>query len=67
MYFPAYEIMMDELRDYRFWAKDMVHPSELAVDYIWEQFIAAHVPQKDLAGLRANEKSNLRARHKPMK
>lgn len=66
-YFPAYELMMDELRDYRFWAKDMVHPSELAVDYIWEQFIAAHVPKKDLAGLRANEKSSLRARHKPMK
>ena len=37
-YFPAYEIMMDELRDYRFYAKDMVHPNALAVDYIWEKF-----------------------------
>ncbi|RDY59274.1 GSCFA domain-containing protein [Flagellimonas nanhaiensis] len=37
-YFPAYEIMMDELRDYRFYAKDMVHPNDLAVDYIWEKF-----------------------------
>jgi len=37
-YFPAYEIMMDELRDYRFYGKDMVHPNELAVDYIWEKF-----------------------------
>lgn len=37
-YFPAYEIMMDELRDYRFYATDMLHPSELAVDYIWERF-----------------------------
>lgn len=37
-YFPSYEIMMDELRDYRFYAKDMVHPNELAVDYIWEKF-----------------------------
>jgi hypothetical protein len=37
-YFPAYEIMMDELRDYRFYASDMCHPSEQAVDYIWERF-----------------------------
>lgn len=37
-YFPAYEIMMDELRDYRFYGKDLVHPNELAVDYIWEKF-----------------------------
>ncbi len=36
-YFPAYEIVMDELRDYRFYAADMLHPSEQAVDYIWEQ------------------------------
>ncbi|KQC31126.1 GSCFA domain-containing protein [Flagellimonas eckloniae] len=37
-YFPSYEIMMDELRDYRFYGMDMVHPNELAVDYIWERF-----------------------------
>lgn len=37
-YFESYELMMDELRDYRFYAKDMVHPNELAVDYIWEKF-----------------------------
>ena len=37
-YFPAYEIMMDELRDYRFYADDMLHPSEGAIGYIWEQF-----------------------------
>jgi len=37
-YFPSYEIMMDELRDYRFYAKDMLHPSEIAIDYIWEKF-----------------------------
>lgn len=37
-YFPAYEIMMDELRDYRFYATDMLHPSELAIDYIWQRF-----------------------------
>ncbi len=37
-YFPSYEIMMDELRDYRFYAEDMVHPNEVAVNYIWEKF-----------------------------
>lgn len=37
-YFPSYEIMMDELRDYRFYASDMLHPSELAVEYIWQRF-----------------------------
>ncbi|MGB5700442.1 GSCFA domain-containing protein [Muriicola sp.] len=37
-YFPAYELMMDELRDYRFYETDMVHPNALAVDYIWEKF-----------------------------
>lgn len=37
-YFPAYEIMMDELRDYRFYASDMLHPSQVAIDYIWQRF-----------------------------
>ena len=37
-YFPSYEIMMDELRDYRFYAEDMVHPNQVAIDYIWEKF-----------------------------
>ncbi len=37
-YFPSYEIMMDELRDYRFYKQDMLHPNETAVSYIWERF-----------------------------
>lgn len=37
-YFPSYEIMMDDLRDYRFYAPDMIHPSEVAVDYIYDIF-----------------------------
>ncbi len=37
-YFPSYEIVMDELRDYRFYNSDMVHPNQLAIDYIWEKF-----------------------------
>lgn len=39
-YFPSYEIMMDELRDYRYYADDMLHPSDLAIEYIWEKFSA---------------------------
>lgn len=45
-YFPAYEIMMDELRDYRFYAEDMVHPSPVAVDYIWQCFVKAYMSDK---------------------
>lgn len=37
-YFPAYEIMMDDLRDYRFYGADMLHPTEQAIDYIWQRF-----------------------------
>lgn len=45
-YFPSYEIMMDELRDYRFYSEDMLHPSQIAVNYIWGQFIAAWFSQE---------------------
>lgn len=38
-YFPSYEIMMDELRDYRFYAEDMIHPNQTAIDYIWDKFL----------------------------
>ncbi|WP_066224222.1 GSCFA domain-containing protein [Formosa haliotis] len=40
-YFPSYEIMMDELRDYRFYTADLVHPNQMAIDYIWEKFQTA--------------------------
>lgn len=41
-YFPAYEIINDELRDYRFYKEDMLHPSDQAVEYIWEKFRGAY-------------------------
>ena len=41
-YFPAFEIMLDDLRDYRFYAADMVHPSETAIEYIWQTFQATY-------------------------
>lgn len=43
IYFPAFEIMNDDLRDYRFYASDLVHPSEEAIDYIWEKFKAEFI------------------------
>mgnify|MGYP002622289371 CR=1 FL=1 len=43
LYFPAYEIVMDELRDYRFYADDMLHPSAVTVSYIWQQFVQVFV------------------------
>lgn len=44
-YFPAYELMMDDLRDYRFYAEDMLHPSPAAIQYIWERFCADALTQ----------------------
>lgn len=45
-YFPAYEIMLDELRDYRFYADDMMHPSSVAIEYIWQRFIDVFTTEK---------------------
>jgi hypothetical protein len=42
-YFPAYELVMDDLRDYRFYSEDMIHPSESAVNYIWDAFSASYI------------------------
>jgi hypothetical protein len=43
VYFPSYEIMMDELRDYRFYSEDMLHPSQVAINYIWERFLETQI------------------------
>jgi hypothetical protein len=48
-YFPSYEIMMDELRDYRFYADDMLHPSQLAIDYIWKAFQGTNISETALS------------------
>ena len=53
-YFPAYEIMMDELRDYRFYAEDMCHPSQQAVNYIRERFISWALPSEEHNRLEEN-------------
>ncbi len=48
-YFPSYEIMMDELRDYRFYAEDMLHPNQTAIDYIWIRFFENYIDEKEFA------------------
>ena len=45
-YFPSYEMMMDELRDYRFYAEDMVHPNQTAIDFIWNQFKSVWIKEE---------------------
>lgn len=47
-YFPSYEIMMDELRDYRFYSEDMLHPNKVAIDYIWKLFSENWLAEKSL-------------------
>ena len=51
-YFPSYEILLDELRDYRFFAEDMVHPSPVAVEYIWQRFVDAYMTASTRAEMR---------------
>ena len=46
-YFPSYEIIMDELRDYRFYAEDMLHPSQTALDYIWVRFFENYISEEN--------------------
>ena len=53
-YFPSYEIMMDELRDYRFYAEDLVHPSALAVKYIFEKFKESNISPSEFKQMENN-------------
>ncbi len=64
-YFPSYEIMMDDLRDYRYYADDLVHPSKLAIEYIWELFAENYLERKE-EGLRNNfQKLQKAIEHRP--
>ena len=55
-YFPAYEIVIDELRDYRFYSSDLIHPNESAIDYLWEKFLKLCVPKQEHEAIRLAEK-----------
>lgn len=65
-YFPAYEIVMDELRDYRFYAEDMIHISEVAVDHIWEKFQSVLIDQESQQIAAQVMKVVQAANHKPL-
>ena len=65
-YFPAYEILLDELRDYRFYAEDLSHPSHVAEEYIWDNFISFAVPQEQRARIDESLKAWRRSQHRPL-
>lgn len=64
-YFPSYEIMMDELRDYRFYAEDMIHPNQTAIDYIWKKFSETWISEEALSTLREVESIQKGLNHRP--
>lgn len=65
-YFPSYEIMLDELRDYRFYADDLVHPSSLAVNYIWERFIDCFCTPQTRNEMSIQHKRWKQTQHRPL-
>lgn len=65
-YFPAYEILLDELRDYRFYKEDMVHPTEQTVRYIWERFADFAIDPKEKPAMRAAAELKQMLQHRPM-
>lgn len=65
-YFPAYEIMMDDLRDYRFYAEDMAHPSEMAVQYIWKKFESRYLPADEAILRQRIDKIQRSVAHRPL-
>jgi hypothetical protein len=65
-YFPAYEIFMDELRDYRFYARDMLHPSESAVEYIWERFLETYMDPETIPLMKEVQSLMKAAGHRPV-
>ena len=64
-YFPAYELLQDDLRDYRFYAADMVHPSEVALEYVWQYFSETYFSEKTRQWNERIEKIQAAARHRP--
>ncbi len=64
-YFPSYEIMMDELRDYRFYKEDMIHPSDIATQYIWERFSETWISEKAKKTMRQVEEIQKGLTHRP--
>lgn len=64
-YFPAYELVIDDLRDYRFYKEDLVHPNELAINYVWEQVVKACISPASQELLHQIAELNRAAGHRP--
>ena len=64
-YFPSYEIVMDELRDYRFYTEDMLHPNQIAIDYIWDRFAETHISMDDRSAMHEIDSIQKALQHKP--
>ena len=64
VYFPSYELVMDDLRDYRFYAADMVHPSDVAVEYIWQAFQATFFDDRTSQAVARCERVSKRLNHR---
>ena len=65
IYFPSYEIMMDELRDYRFYAEDMIHPNQIAIDYIWQRFSETFISEESHSIMKEVETIQKGLAHRP--
>ncbi len=63
-YFPAYELIIDDLRDYRFYAEDMVHPNYAATNYVWEKFIATCIDEPSQSLMKELNSMNAAKNHK---
>jgi hypothetical protein len=63
-YFPSYEIMMDELRDYRFYAEDMLHPNQVAIDYIWHKFSENYISEDSISTMQEVSEIQKSLRHR---
>lgn len=64
-YFPAYELQLDELRDYRFYAEDMLHPNKIAIDFIWKRFAETFIDRNTSSIMGEVEKILLAKQHRP--
>ncbi len=64
-YFPAYELVIDDLRDYRFFAEDMVHPNYAATNYVWEKFVLTCIDEPSQQLMRQINEINAAINHKP--
>ena len=65
-YFPAYELVNDDLRDYRFYKEDMAHPTEQAINYVWEKFSDVYFSEETKSLLETIQEINQASLHRPI-